>query len=297
MMPLVSVVVPTHSRPDTLAEALASVSAQTFTDYEIIVVSNGESLEMRRRSEAIAGLAKARWYALPDGNVSAARNFGVTEAGGNWIAFLDDDDIWLPHKLERQVAAATDSGADLVACDYVEFHADGREVRRAPRLIAGWTYTKALSHQCWWALPSGVLARKVAFDAAGGFDPDMRFCEDNDMWRRVSWRHEIHQVPDVLLRYRQGHDSMVVNRRLYYRYDLRHFAKMHRDTPVDLRGSLPKAIFFVPPRLIGIYTPALLVDALKLFRPRLNWILFRQWLASWRPQTKLRTPGSRDVRS
>lgn len=278
-MPLVSVVVPTHNRPDMLTEALASVSAQTFTDFEIIVISNGEPIEMRRRSEAVASLSKARWYALPDGNLPAARNFGVAQAGGDWIAFLDDDDLWLPHKLERQMAAARQTGADMIACDYVEFYPDGREIRREPRLIDGWTYTRAASNQCWWSAPSGVLVRKAAVDAVAGFDPDMRFCEDNDLWRRLSWRHKIHQMPEVLLRYRQGHGSMLANRRACYRYDLRHFAKMHRDTPADLRSMLPKAIVFIPPRLVGIYAPGWLAGGLKLFRPRLRWILFRQWVA------------------
>src|SRR5258708_39467781 len=99
MQPLVSIVVPTINRPKMLAEALASVRAQNFTDYEIIVVSNGENDEMCRQSrEAAAGCI---YLELDHGNVSAARNAGIAQANGEWIAFLDDDDLWLPHKLER----------------------------------------------------------------------------------------------------------------------------------------------------------------------------------------------------
>jgi glycosyltransferase involved in cell wall biosynthesis len=75
-----------------LAEAFESVLAQTFTDYEIIVVSNGENAEMRGRSRYVA--AGWTYVALDRGNVSIARNAGVAMAKGEWIAFLDDDDVW-----------------------------------------------------------------------------------------------------------------------------------------------------------------------------------------------------------
>jgi len=97
-----------------LAEALASVRAQTFTDYEIIVVSNGESGETQARSHAAAARHGARYFSLPIGNLSIARNFGIGEAKGAWIAFLDDDDIWLPAKLERQIAAANQTDASMI---------------------------------------------------------------------------------------------------------------------------------------------------------------------------------------
>src|SRR6266852_5744847 len=118
-MPLVSVVIPTHNRPQLLAEAIASVRAQTFTDYEIIVVSNGESADMRHASGMAA--AGCQYFELPRGNASAARNFGIAHATGEWIALLDDDDLWLPEKLERQLEEAKSSGADMVTCDYIEF--------------------------------------------------------------------------------------------------------------------------------------------------------------------------------
>jgi hypothetical protein len=267
-----------------LAEAIASVGAQTSPAYEIIVVSNGESAETRRSSREVAA-GHAKYLELDLGNVSAARNAGVARATGEWIAFLDDDDAWLPTKLERQVAEAQRTGADMIACDYVEFYPDGREIIRRPRLIEGWPYVKALSHQCWWAAPSGVMIRKAAFDQVGGFDPGQRSCEDNDMWRRISWRHTIHQIEEVLFRYRQGPDGLCADKRTCYRYDLRHFRKMRRDTPLDLRWALPWAITFVSPRLVGIFGPDWLIDLSSRFRPRLRWIQFRQRL---KPLTRAR---------
>src|SRR5262245_46128581 len=101
--PLVSVVIPTHNRPQFLAEAIASVRAQTFVNYEIIVVSNGESEANRRTSHALAMAQRCIYIALDKGGASIARNAGIERAAGEWIAFLDDDDLWLPEKLGRQL--------------------------------------------------------------------------------------------------------------------------------------------------------------------------------------------------
>src|SRR5260221_6962456 len=149
-MPLVSVVIPTHTRPEMLAEAIASVRAKTFTDYESIVVYNGESDDMRRASRKVAAAHDSAYFELDDGNVCFARNTGVERANGEWIAFLDDDDLWLANKLERQVAEARRTGADMITCDYVKFFPDGREVVERPRVINGCPYVKALRHLKYW---------------------------------------------------------------------------------------------------------------------------------------------------
>jgi glycosyltransferase involved in cell wall biosynthesis len=280
--PSVSVVIPTHNRPEMLAEALASVRRQTFTDYEIIVVSNGEGPEMRSASRGMAAAYDGAYFELDRGNLPSARNFGIKHAKGNWIAFLDDDDLWLPTKLERQVAEAQRTDADLIVCNYVKFYPDGTEIVERRRLIEGWSYTKALSHQYWWTAPSAAMVRKRIFDEIGVFDPRQRSGEDLDMWRRISWRHTIHQMDEVLMRYRAGHASMMRQRRRANLYDLRHFVKMYRDTPRDLRSALPSVATFVPPRLVIILGLSWLVQWFHrphpLLRPRTRWIQFRRWL-------------------
>jgi glycosyltransferase involved in cell wall biosynthesis len=262
-MPIISVVIPTRNRPAMLNEALASVRAQTFTDYEIIVVSNGESAEMRRKSRCVAYAAGAMYFALDQGNVPAARNFGIGRAKGEWVAMLDDDDLWMPKKLECQIEATEHTGADIIASDYIEFYGDGREILREPRLPQGWSHTKAINHLFWWANPSGVIVRRSAFDAVGGFDVRQRYCEDNDLWRRISWRHRIHHVEEALFRYRQGHASMMQRERLRYLYDIRFFFKTIGDTPRDLRATLPDASFFWN-RVMIIWFPKWLARKVEL---------------------------------
>jgi glycosyltransferase involved in cell wall biosynthesis len=240
LMPTISVVVPTHNRPETLAEALASVRAQTFIDYEIVVVSDSETAENCNLSRTVAARFDCRYFTVSYANPSQTRNFAVEQAKGEWIAFLDDDDLWLPEKLDRQIAEARRTNADMIACDVATFFPDGREFIGRCRIPEDWTYVKALSHEKFWGPPpSAVLLRKTALDDVHGFDPNLPPREDSDLWRRISWRHAIFQMDDVLLRYRSGHISLSKNRRTSRRADLRLYLKTLRDTPPDLRWAVP----------------------------------------------------------
>lgn len=241
-VPHVSIIIPTRNRPAFLMEAILSAMEQTFRDREIIVVSNGESPNCEARSLKIAEMARAKWLCLRKGNVSAARNLGISASAGDWIAFLDDDDIWLPEKLERQALAAERSGADMIVCDRVEFWPDGREsvVRRRPP--EGMSYLKALNFGKWTALPSAVLVRKAAIIAAGEFDPRFSCCEDGDAWRRIAWTGKIFSMGgEPLLRYRRHPGAVSEDRRLAERADLRHSIKLFFDTPRHLRSEIPSA--------------------------------------------------------
>jgi glycosyltransferase involved in cell wall biosynthesis len=239
-MSFVSIIIPTHDRPEMLAEALASVRAQTFTDYEIVVVSNGEHHQQQRLSAAVAATFDARYFELETGNVSAARNFGIEKARGKWIAFLDDDDLWLPEKLERQIVEAKRNGADMVACDYVEF--DGRGIKPDRILRPGkWgsPNVKTLSHMRWWAAPSAVIVRTDVVRFLN-FDPSFPNHEDMDLWRRISWRHRIYHMDGAILsRLRRSHPSLTRHRVRALWYEGLYFRKMWRDTPSDLRWALP----------------------------------------------------------
>jgi glycosyltransferase involved in cell wall biosynthesis len=292
MQPLISVLIPTHNRPQMLAEALASVRSQTYSDFEIIVVSNGENAETRSLTRSFARAHEARYFELDKGNVSIARNFGIEQAHGDWIAFLDDDDLWLPHKLERQISEAARTGADLIDCNHLEVYPDGRViVAPRPHLPDGWTYTKALSNYYLGIQPSSTMARKAAIKAVGGFDPRLRWSEDRDVWRRISWRHSIHQMNEILVElrsYRHGHLTAMhpQNERQRYIHELKHFAKMWLDTPRDLRSELPRAATFVRKRHVDALTP----DWLNRVRFRLG---IRTRFNELRHRLQLRTPPAK----
>jgi glycosyltransferase involved in cell wall biosynthesis len=278
-MPFVSVIIPTHNRPDMLADALASVKAQTFTDHEIVVVSNGENAEARERSRAAAEHFGARYLWLNDGNVSVARNHGVLLAMGEWIAFLDDDDLWLPEKLEYQIEAAYATGADMIACDYVELYPDGCTTLMQPRLPQEFNHHKALAWMRWRAASSSVMLRRAAFRQAGGFDPKQRVTEDDELWRRIAWQYSIVQVNEPLMRYRQGHASMTKNVWRRFLGNARILFKSRFDTPEDLRHELPPLVRTLWQRFDGLMMPAVLPILLpkRLRQPFHPARLRRRW--------------------
>lgn len=125
--PLVSVVIPTYNRPDLLLQALASVFAQTFTDYEVIVVNDGSTDDTLKRLEPFA--SRVRIISQDNRGIGAARNRGIDESRGKYVATLDHDDWWLPGKLAAQ-AALLEGRAEFIACSvpYATSQDPGRSV-------------------------------------------------------------------------------------------------------------------------------------------------------------------------
>ncbi len=111
--PEVSVLIPTRNRPELVKRAIASVQAQTFPDFEIVVTIDGPD---PATEEALSSLnePRLRWIVHPENRgLPAARSTGIENALGEWIAYLDDDDEWMPNKLERQLAVAKNSQHSL----------------------------------------------------------------------------------------------------------------------------------------------------------------------------------------
>lgn len=114
MRPTVSVVVPTFNRAGLVVNALESVYAQTYRDYEVIVVDDGSTDDTRHKLQPY--MDRIRYIYQDNQGASAARNAGIKVARGEWISTLDSDDMWLPTKLERQFEALTELGGDFGAC-------------------------------------------------------------------------------------------------------------------------------------------------------------------------------------
>jgi len=119
--PVVSAVIPTRNRPELVVRAVRSALAQTFTDLEVVVVIDGPDSETAKALSDI-GDSRLRWIVLSEsGGANRARNAGVDAAMGKWIALLDDDDEWLPEKIERQMACVSESDQDIgvVSCRFI----------------------------------------------------------------------------------------------------------------------------------------------------------------------------------
>lgn len=127
--PEISIIVPVYKGIRFLREALESVRTQTFTDWECVCVDDGsKDGSGALLDEIAAGESRIRAFHLPNGGTSVARNFALTQAQGRYIAFLDEDDVYHPRMLETLHAAAVETGADVIGCEFQKFNENARPV-------------------------------------------------------------------------------------------------------------------------------------------------------------------------
>jgi glycosyltransferase involved in cell wall biosynthesis len=213
---MISIIIPAYNSSATIVEALESVAAQTGMDYEVIVVddcSTDDTVAVVRRwiaaqTSATSHASRFTLHLLSlNAGPAAARNAGMAAAKGEWIAFLDADDLWLPRHLEVLMAAAHETGAALVCGEAVRFEApaasgkgqgdpspasgypsSGQETRNQEpgtrNVFRAVTLEEFVRHNP--VATSAVLAKREALLAVGGFDPQFRGPEDYDLWMRIA---------------------------------------------------------------------------------------------------------------
>lgn len=204
MNPEVSVIIPTYNRRVMVREAIASVLAQTFGGFELIVVDDG-SADGTDEELARLGAESIRIERTANRGPAAARNHGVEVARAPLIVFLDSDDLWSPTKLERQLAFMRENpGCEILQCGEIWIR-DGRRVNPGMRhrKRAGDFFVESL-RTC-LVSPSAVLMSKELFDSVGGFDEHMRAAEDYDLWLRILVEHEVGLLDELLVTRRGGH--------------------------------------------------------------------------------------------
>lgn len=193
-MKKVSVIIPAFNAEKYIADAVMSVKRQSYGNVEIIVVDDGSRDESARVAESLGGVTCIR---KPNGGVSSARNLGVQHASGEFIAFLDADDVWHSDKLRAQIALMElyeDCDLSYTRCsederDY-QSHIAGRAIpfeRGAPKHTV--ERSLAPSFRSPYFGTSTVVVRRSAFDAAKGFDQALPFAEDVDFYLKVLVRH------------------------------------------------------------------------------------------------------------
>jgi glycosyltransferase involved in cell wall biosynthesis len=205
--PSVSVIIPTYNRFHMLCEAIDSVLAQTDSDYELIVVDDGSTDKTGTIQELYKG--KLHYIYQENSGASAARNRGAVEARGEWIAFLDSDDLWQPEKLETQRAAM--EGAPELKVSYTNEIWYRRGVRVNPgkkhAKYSGRIFEKCLP-LCIIS-PSSVMIQKQLFLSLEGFNEDFPVCEDYDLWLRITKDFPVLFIPDHLIIKRNGHSGQL----------------------------------------------------------------------------------------
>ena len=202
-MPTVSVVIPLYNAEDVIQDTLKSVLAQTWKDFEIIVVDDGST-------DGSGSVVKAfgpwlRYIRQDNAGVAKARNRGILESKGTYIALLDHDDLWHPTKLEKQVAILERSPAvGMVITDVAHLDQAGR----ATGLVgSGYNPSENFARlfvRGYVPTPSAALIRKAVFDSVGGFDErfDSAGLDDYELWTRIGAHCEIANISEPLTYHR-----------------------------------------------------------------------------------------------
>ncbi len=198
-----SVIVPSHNRRDLLKRALKSVSAQTLPADEVIVVDDGSTDQTHAmvRNE----FPQVTYQYQENSGVSNARNRGIGQSRGEWLAFLDSDDEWLPDKLEKQMTALLDQ-PQLKICHTEEIWIrNGRRVnaKRKHTKQGGWIFRHCLP-LCAMS-PSSIIIHRSIFEHVGLFDESLPACEDYDLWLRITARYPVLFIEQPLIIKYGGH--------------------------------------------------------------------------------------------
>ena len=201
--PLVSVIIPTHNRSQTLPEAVQSVLAQTYGHLELIVVDDGSTDETEAALARFTRDSRFRYLQQENAGSAAARNSGVATARGELVAFLDSDDRWYAHKLERQVPLFGNPGVALVFSqrDWMDDEGNPIPTRSVDRYRGTRLYTKLLEEN--FVPTSTVVVRRNAIRRAGGFDEQLRQSQDYSLWLQMSLYYEFDFVDESLAIHRK----------------------------------------------------------------------------------------------
>jgi glycosyltransferase involved in cell wall biosynthesis len=205
--PLVTIVIPTYNRLLLVQQAIASVVAQTYTNWELIIADDGSD---DRTSEMIIAMNDSRIKVVTlvhSGNIAALRNMAVSKGKGEWLAFLDSDDIWMPGKLEIQLFFLLQ---EKKRWGYGGYELMNNEMQVIPakagkyRPISGWIIEDVLSTEA--SVNIGTLmVERTLFEEVGGFNmsAELLYREDYELVIRLSLKSEAVAVSELLMRVRE----------------------------------------------------------------------------------------------
>jgi glycosyltransferase involved in cell wall biosynthesis len=207
-MPTVSVIVPAYNVENTIVETIHSIQAQTFSDFELIVINDGST---DNTVEVVSQIQEPRLkiFSYENGGLPVARNRGIQRATGEFITFIDADDLWKPDKLERQLNALREHPEAGVAYSWTAFIDENSNFLFAwkPLYFEGDVYPQLLVRN-FISSGSNIMVRRQFIEAAGEFDPSLKSVEDWDYYLRLAALCPFALVPDYQILYRRSSQSM-----------------------------------------------------------------------------------------
>lgn len=233
-----SIIIPTFNRQHLLGRAIKSVLSQSYLkgrlDWELILIDDGstDSTEAWLRDE----YPNLTYIKQGNAGVSAARNIGLQQANGKWVALLDSDDEWLPHKLATQFERLEQT--ELMVCHTEEIWIrDGVRVNQMNKhkKEGGWIFERCLPI-CAMS-PSSIIIHREVFDRVGLFDESLPACEDYDLWLKISSQYEVAYVEQACINKYGGHDDQLS--RQYWGMDRFRVIALENILTHDAQLSLP----------------------------------------------------------
>ena len=210
-MDTISVIIPTYNRAGLIRRSVESVLTQTWQALEVIVVDDGSTDDTEQVVAAIAD-PRVRYHRMAqNGGACAARNMGVSLAQGEYIAFQDSDDAWLPHKLATQMQQLTESGADVVFCSFERYRTDGTLAQVFPdgeNDLGRITYQQLLHGSL--VSTQTLLGKRVCFEQLP-FNPAMPRLQDWELMLRMVQRYDVRHFATPLVRMYEQADSISGN--------------------------------------------------------------------------------------
>lgn len=291
-MPLVSVIIPVFNGEKTIQETIESVLSQTITDFELLVINDGSQDRTVEIVECISD-SRIKVFSYPNAGQSMSRNRGIEIAKGDYISFIDADDLWTPDKLETQLNALQGNPKAGVAYSWTDWIDESSQLlgKGSYNTEQGEVFTKILLND-FVANGSNVLIRRDALTEVGGFDPSVTPAEDWDLWLRLAARYEFVAVRSPQILYRISPNSASFNVWKMEASSLQVIDKAFAVAPQSLQYLKPqclgnrykyltfKAIEGYPERSKGIAAIRFLGNAIKndpsLLRAKVIWkVLFR----------------------
>lgn len=206
--PLVSIVTPTYNRADFIEQAVNSVLAQTYANFELLIVDDGSTDNTRDLLEPVLADSRVRYFHQENQGQSVARNLALSEAKGDFVCFLDSDNYWPAEKLEKQVELFRGQpDYDVIYGDIIVIDETGKEVtRKNMSRYSGHIARYMIRDNC--VSMNTAMARRRCFNELGAMSGQRRVADDYDLWLRFSARFRFLYVPQFFAYYRVMDDQI-----------------------------------------------------------------------------------------
>ncbi|MEQ8998305.1 MAG: glycosyltransferase [Coleofasciculus sp. B1-GNL1-01] len=239
MNPIISVILPVYNGEKTIKETVRSVLSQTFSEFELIIINDGSADSTVDIVSSIED-ERIQVFSYPNAGQPASRNRGIAKAQGDYIAFIDADDLWTADKLEAQYKALQDNPQAALAYSWTDWIDESGELLKRGSYIteSGDVLSKLLLND-FVANGSNPLIRRQALLEVGGFDESLSNAHDWDMWLRLAVRYPFVAVASPQVLYRKSTSSMSANIWGMERSSIQVIEKALNQAPASLQNLKP----------------------------------------------------------